>query len=340
MITIAFAGCAHIHTPSFVRTVASRPGFRTKYAWDHHAVRAEHNAKLLSATVATDVATIANDPEVTGVIVCSETDRHQSIVEPLVARGKHLFVEKPLGLGAQDAYEMAEMIERAGVRFQTGYFMRSTPVVRTLKKLVDSGFFGQITRARASNCHSGALGGWFDAKPGDPANDWRWMADTRHSGVGGFGDLGTHGLDILIYLLGPVRNVTGSIDLATRRYPGCDETGEALIRFENDAIATLAAGWVDLDNPVTFQISGTKGSASVIDGKLHLRQAGGADLTAALAEPMPGAPHAFDLWLDALEGKHGDVALVKPREAAYRNGVMEAIYDAARTQTWQSPRHG
>lgn len=339
MITIAFAGCAHIHTPSFVRTVASRPGFRTKYVTDPNAVRAEHNAKLLSAAVAPDVATIANDPEVVGVVVTSETDRHQSIVEPLVARGKHLFVEKPLGLGAQDAYEMAELIERAGVRFQTGYFMRSMPVVRALKKLVGDGFFGQITRARASNCHSGSLGGWFDAKPGDPAHDWRWMADPRHSGVGAFGDLGTHVLDVLIYLLGPVRNVTASIDPVTRRYAGCDETGEALLRFENDAIATFAAGWVDLDNPVTFQISGTKGSAHVIDGKLHLRQSGG-DLTTALAEPMPGAPHAFDLWLDALEGKRGDVDLVAPREAAYRNGVMEAIYDAARTQTWQSPRHG
>ena len=339
MTTIAFAGCAHIHTPSFVRTVASRPDFRTKYVWDPHAVRAEHNAKLLGAAVAGDVAAIASDPDVVGVIVCSETDRHQSIVEPLVARGKHLFVEKPLGLGAQDAYEMAELIERAGVRFQTGYFMRSMPVVRTLKKLVDEGFFGRITRARASNCHRGALGGWFDAKPGDPANDWRWMADPRHSGAGAFGDLGTHVLDILIYLLGPVRNVTGLTDPVTRRYAGCDETGEAILRFENDVIATFAAGWVDVDNAVTFQISGTKASANVIDGKLHLRHVDN-EMTSVLADPMPGAPHAFDLWLDAIEGKRGDVELVTPREAAYRNGVMEAIYDAARTQTWQSPRHG
>ena len=339
MITIAFAGCAHIHTPSFVQRVRARATFRAKYVWDPNVARGEVNAKALGATLAPDLATIAGDGDVVGVVVCSETDRHQTIVEPLVTRGKHLFVEKPLGMAARDAYEMAELIEQAGVRFQTGFFMRSLPVVRALKKLVDDGFFGRITRARASNCHQGALAGWFDAKPTDPAHDWRWMANPKHSGVGAFGDLGAHALDVLIHLLGPVESVTGSLDLATRRYDGCDETGEAMLRFENGTIATMAAGWVDVDNVVTFQVSGTRASASVIDGKLHLRTLDG-ELTHVLAEPMPAGPHAFDLWLDALEGKRNDVAMVSAREAAYRNGVMEAIYAAAKTQTWQPPRHG
>ena len=217
MTTIAFAGCAHIHTPGFVRSVLARPDFRVKHVWDAHAGRAEFYARELSAAVVPDLAAIANDPDVTAVVVTSETDRHQAIVEPLASRGKHLFVEKPLGMTAQDAYEMAEMIERAGVRFQTGFFMRSLPVVRTLKRLVDEGFFGTITRVRASNCHRGSLGGWFDAKPGDPAHDWRWMANPKHSGVGAFGDLGAHALDILIYLFGPVESVTAN-------GPFCDPT--------------------------------------------------------------------------------------------------------------------
>ena len=339
MITIAFAGCAHIHTPGFVNAVNARESFRVKYVWDPHVARGEFNAKALKATFTSDLATIAADADVSGVVVCSETDRHQTIVEPLVTHGKHLFVEKPLGMAAQDAYEMAELIEQSGVRFQTGFWMRSVPNVRTLKKLVDDGFFGKITRARVSNCHGGALGGWFDAKPTDPAHDWRWMANLKHSGVGAFGDLGAHALDVLIHLLGPVESVTGTLDLVTRRYEGCDETGEALMRFENGAIVTMAAGWVDVDNPVSFQISGTKGIATVIDGKLHLKR-GDSQLSSVLGDVVPSAPGPFDLWLDALEGKRNDVAMVGAREAAYRNGVMEAIYAAAKTQTWQPPRHG
>ena len=112
-----------------------------------------------------------------------------------------------------------------------------------------------------------------------------------------------------------------------------------MLRFASGAIGTMAAGWVDVDNPVTFQVSGTKASASVIEGQLHVRRIDD-DLTAVLAEPMPAGPHAFDLWLDALAGKGLDVSLVTAREAAYRNGVMEAIYAAARGGTWEPPRHG
>ncbi len=337
MPNIAFAGCAHIHVPGFINQLRPRKSFVVKRVWDHHAARGQQRAKELNAEFVEQLDLIANDPEIEGVVVCSETDRHQPLVEMLAAHGKHLFVEKPLGLRYDDAYAMAAAIEQAGVRFQTGYFMRGMPNVLMLKKLVDDGFFGKITRVRASNCHSGALGGWFDSKPTDPASDWRWMADVKQSGVGGFGDLGTHVLDLLLWFFGPVKTVTATIDMGTRRYEGCDETGEGMLLFESGIIATLAAGWDDIDNPVTFQISGTKGFASVIDGKLHLKQTD-KHLNTVLSEPQPGQPHAFELWLDALEGKN--VPLVGAREAAYRSSVMAALYEGARTHTWQTPKKG
>ena len=46
--------------------------------------------------------------------------------------------------------------------------------------------------------------------------------------------------------------------------------------------------------------------------------------------------HAFELFLDAMAGK--DVPLVSAREAAYRSAVMEAMYEASRTQRWISPK--
>lgn len=337
MPTIAFAGCAHIHVPGFINQLRPRKSFVVKRVWDHHPARGQQRAKELNAEFVEKLDAIASDPEIVGVVVCSETDRHQPIVDSLAAHGKHLFVEKPLGLRADDAYAMAGAIEKAGVRFQTGYFMRGMPNVLMLKKLVDEGFFGKITRVRASNCHSGALGGWFDSKPADPASDWRWMADVNQSGVGGFGDLGTHVLDLLLWIFGPVQAVTATLHMGTQRYEGCDETGEGLLRFESGVIATLAAGWDDIDNPVTFQISGTKGFASIIDGKLHLKQAD-KQINTVLSDPQPGWPHAFELWLDALEGKNG--SLVGAREAAYRSSVMAALYEGARTQTWQTPKRG
>jgi predicted dehydrogenase len=64
--------------------------------------------------------------------------------------------------------------------------------IRALRcaRLSTKRYAGKITRARGSNCHSGSLGGWFD-------KEYRWMADPKIAGVGAFGDLGTHKLDIL-----------------------------------------------------------------------------------------------------------------------------------------------
>jgi predicted dehydrogenase len=337
MPTIAFAGCAHIHTPGFQNMLRGRPSFQVKRVWDHHAARGQQRARELNAQFVDELKSLAADPDIQGVVVCCETDRHQAVVETLAAHGKHLFVEKPLGLKAADAYESAQAIEQAGVKFQTGYFMRGMPSIRTLKKLVDEGFFGHISRVRASNCHSGALGGWFDARPNDPAGDWRWMADPKQSGVGGFGDLGTHVLDLLLWMFGPVKTATATLDPGTKRYEGCDETGEGMMVFESGVIGTFAAGWVDVANPVSFQISGTKACASIIDNKLHLTHVD-TKLDAVLSDPMPGLPHAFELWLDAMEGKN--VPLVSAREAAYRNAVMEAMYLGAATHTWVTPKKG
>lgn len=339
MATIAIVGCAHIHTPGFVRMLQKRTDTVVKYVWDPDGARSRARAGELGATVVEKVNKIWKDKEISAVIICSETNRHKSLAMKATRMGKHLFVEKPLGVGARDAYAMAAAIERAGVIFQTGYFQRSGPIQRFIREQIARGTFGKITRARGSNCHSGALGGWFDSKPQEPANDWRWMANPLISGVGAFGDLGTHSLDILLWLLGDVQSCTAQLDPGTSRYPDCDETGEGLLRFKSGVIATLGAAWDDLADPLTLMISGTEGHAAVINGQLffkskHVAGADGKQPWTDLPAPLP---HAFELFLDAVNGKP-DVPLVTAREAAYRSAVMEALYDGARKGKWIKPK--
>ncbi len=106
----------------------------------------------------------------------------------------------------------------------------------------------------------------------------------------------------------------------------------------NGATGSLAGGWVDVVNPVTLELSGTRGYACVFNRQLFFKSelvpgADGKEPWTELAEPWP---HAFELFLDAVVGKEG-VPLVGAREAAYRSAVMEALYRAAREQIWASP---
>ena len=333
MTTYALLGAAHIHTPNFVKKLNERSDAAVKYVWDHQAERAAKNADQLKASVISDIDVALTDGDVAGVIVCSETNRHEELVLKAAAAGKHLFVEKPLGMGAADAWRMAEAIDKAGVLFQTGYFMRGDAKHRWAREHIQKGSFGRISRVRHNNCHHGSIGRWFDT-------DWRWMADPAVAGCGAFGDLGTHSLDILLWWLGDVTDATADVSVVLGNYDDCDESGEGMIKFASGTLASLSGAWVDLANPTQWTISGTEGFAMAHEGKLLAKgkafDGEGKNLKEITDLPA-GLPHAFDLYLDAVGGK-ANVELVTPREAALRSAVMEAMYEGARQRQWVAPR--
>ncbi|MEX0775977.1 MAG: Gfo/Idh/MocA family oxidoreductase [Phycisphaeraceae bacterium] len=345
MVTLSIVGCAHIHIPGFVKMLLKRQEagqVQIKHVWDPNPARAEKRAgELPGSKVVKSASRIWNDPEVRGVVIGSETNLHKKLVMAATMAGKHLFVEKPLGMGSKDSYAMAAAIKQARVHFTTGYFNRGKPEHLFIKQQVEQGNFGKVTRVRGSNCHNGSLGGWFDSKPDNPADDWRWMADPAIAGCGAFGDLGTHLLDILMWLMGPVEQATAQIDVGTNRYNGTDETGEGLLRFKNGAIGTLAGAWTDVANPCTLLVSGTEGHAAVINGKLYFtskRVAGAEGKEPVPAEQMPAAlPHQFEQFVDAVLGL-SSAALVSPDDAAARVSVMEAMYLGAAKGKWIKPK--
>ena len=205
MKTLAFLGIAHIHTPSFIKTVLELPDqFTLKAVWDDQPARAQIAAEHAGCAAVADYHDILRDEAIDAVIVCSETWLHRELVEAAAAARKHLFVEKPLGMGAEDAYAMQRAIDAAGVIFHIGHFMRSYPFNRVLKGWVEDGVLGAITRIRHCNVHHGAIGKWFHPGRGWYEDGWLWMTDAERSGCGGFGDLGAHSLDILMWLMGAV----------------------------------------------------------------------------------------------------------------------------------------
>lgn len=329
----AFVGCAHIHTPGFVKRINERPDVEAKLVWDHDVDRAEKRAAELNAQRISDLSQIWSDPEIESVVICAETNQHQTLVENAAAAGKHMFVEKPLGMGASDAYAMAKVIEDSGLIFQTGYFQRGLPVNLFLRDQIQKGHFGRITRIRYTNYHNGALGDWFTP-------EWLWMVDPQQAGMGAFGDMGTHALDMLMWLMDDVEEVTATLSSITGTYGDLDETGEGLLRFRNGTIGSVGGGWVDIQHPVNLILSGTEGHAlgmnrdTLYFKSQHVDGADGETPWTDLPQPWP---HAFELFFDAVLGK-GDVSLVSAREAADRSAVMEALYNAAQQHTWVAPK--
>ncbi|HEX8833609.1 MAG TPA: Gfo/Idh/MocA family oxidoreductase [Abditibacteriaceae bacterium] len=332
MLTTAFLGVAHIHTPGFIGTLTKRDGVQTKYVYDWDAERGQRAAEKLDAQFVSDIETILGDAEVTSVVICSETRHHLELVQKAAAAGKHIFVEKPLATDAGEAQLMREAIEKAGVEFQTGFFRRSDPKWQFIKQEIAAGHLGKITRMRDTNCHSGALGGWFDT-------EWRWITDKKEAGGGGFADLGAHSLDIVLWCLrggsggpcGEVKKAVGSIGAQLERYPDIDEYGAGILTFESGAIAVVEASWVDEKLQAGVEVNGLEGQLYVKDGKIfyyskHVEGADGGEWTGELPAAQP---HAFELFFDKLEGKELGLSLITVEEAAVESAVMAQMYQSA-----------
>lgn len=320
----AFLGVAHIHTPGFVSTINKREDVSCKYVYDHEGDRAQKRALELGAQVA-DIDAILADPEVTSVVICSETRHHLDLVTRSARAGKHIFAEKPLATSEEEANLMEAEIQKAGVEFQTGFFMRGSAANIFIKREIEAGHLGTVTRMRYTNCHQGALAGWFDA-------EWAWIADKNEAGGGGFADLGAHALDIVLWCLvptcGEAKKTCATLGSATHRYGDIDEWGAGMVTFENGAVAIIEAGWVDPKYSAPIEVHGTKGQILVHGGKVfyYSELVEGADGSEWTDIPE-GTPHAFSLFWNKLEGQ--SAALVTVEEAARESRVMAQLYASA-----------
>ncbi len=331
-VTLALLGVAHMHTPTFLQVLQTRDNVKIACIWDHDASRAVRCAEQCGAKAAKSVDEVLGDSSVSGVVILSETSLHAELATAAAKAKKPMFVEKPIGVGAADAAQIADAVETAGVLFTTGYHLRTIPKYIFVKQNLDKGNFGKIVRAHCSFSNDCVLQGTFD-------KDAKWTVDRKWGALGGFADTGTHALDMLMWLLGDVESVIAEPRTVTNRYPDCDETGQGMIRFTSGVTGTISAGWVEPENPVGLLISGTEGHAAVFNDRLHLRtkKVAGADGARPWGKLPPGPDHPLLQFVAAVAGAKG-LPLVTAREAAARVKVMEAMYRSARERKWVATR--
>jgi UDP-N-acetylglucosamine 3-dehydrogenase len=183
-----FMGAAHARCYSAlgdrvrVKTVCSRPSARS------HAV-----ADSLGAELIEDIGAAVSDPDVDAVDICLPTHLHREATEQALAAGKHVLLEKPIALTAEDAQGIIDAAARSERVLMVGLVLRFWPEYVELRRLLRDGELGRplaVSTYRLS-----------------PPVDWNdWMADESLSG-GVAVDLLVHDLDQMNALLGRPKRV-------------------------------------------------------------------------------------------------------------------------------------
>jgi scyllo-inositol 2-dehydrogenase (NADP+) len=124
-----------------------------------------------------------------GAFVCTPDRDKLGILTYLLARGKHVLVEKPLLPDApDDLLRLRDLARSAGAACYTAYNHRFEPAIRRLREVIDAGTLGSLYMAKLFYGNGTAA----DVR----ASPW------RDQGIGVLGDLGSHLLDLTDYLLG------------------------------------------------------------------------------------------------------------------------------------------
>ena len=158
--------------------------------------------------------------------------------------GKHILCEKPLARTAEEARQMWDAAEQAGVKHMVAYNYRFVPAIRQIRQLIDDGALGQIYHWRAVYLQE-----WIMPHYGTPRI---WRLDREVAGSGALGDLGAHIIDLAHYLVGDIKTLSASTRTFIPERPSPDNPDEmqpvtvddafvAICEFENGALGTFEA---------------------------------------------------------------------------------------------------
>ena len=211
--------------------------------------RAKFAAKY-SCRAAPSYDSILADRSIEAIINTTPNNVHLETTRAAAEAGKHVFLDKPIANTVDDGRAITEACRKARVVLALGYQRRREGHFRWIRKQIDDGVFGKLVNAEA-NISRDRLGKV-------DLGSWRYTAEGMPGGV--MLQIGIHYIDVLEYLVGPIKAVSGS--LAQLVLPGDNpDVASLIIEHQNGALSTLNASYASASEYYVMNIYGKDASA-------------------------------------------------------------------------------
>lgn len=194
---VAVVGCGAVTRASLLPVLAGHDRIEVVALVDRDVDRARGLAASYGVPRASSALDGFDEMKLDGVVLATPPAHHAPATLDLLARGHHVFVEKPMATRLSDAQAMVEAADRSGLVLSVGLYRRLLPVSRLLRGLLDSESFGRPVS--------------IDIEEG---GEYTWELATlsvltQEGGGGGvLIDLGTHLIDQLFFVLPGHADVT------------------------------------------------------------------------------------------------------------------------------------
>ncbi len=226
--------------------------------------RAQELAEIFQVTPYSDFQEMLAREQLDVVDVCTPSGQHGEQACQVMRSGRHVIVEKPMEISRAAIAEMVRVQQETGMKLAVISQHRFDPPTRQVYDLLEKQAFGRLVLGNA-------IVPWWRSQAYYDSGEWRgtWELD----GGGVLMNQSIHSIDLLQWLMGPVKSVFASTDTLVHRME-TEDVAVAVLRFVNGALGTISATTGAYPGAGTrIEIYGDKGSA-VIEGDqlsyLHL----------------------------------------------------------------------
>ena len=263
-----------------------------------------------------DAAQALAHPGVDIVSICTPQHVHCANVLAAAAAGKHMLIEKPLGVSLDELQRMRAAVRRAGVQTVVGFVLRWNPLFQTLKALLADNALGRPYYVETDylSYNGSWWSGWNDAR-------------TLEQGVSAMLVGGCHAVDALRWFAAPgqfeaatpveVYSMSGGVRKGSRReynpqtnawiddappmeYDGLEV---AMVKFDNGALGKISVN-ADCVMPYRFPLRIFGSLGTVMDNRVWSHkfpgQTGWVEIPSILPDSSSVSHHPFQAEIDHL----------------------------------------
>jgi UDP-N-acetyl-2-amino-2-deoxyglucuronate dehydrogenase len=252
MVGWGIIGCGMI-AKFHAKAISELRGSHLVACYARDAAKARAFAAQYGGTPYDDLQTMLAHPGLDIVTICTPSGAHMEPGMAAARAGKHVLVEKPLEVTTNRCDRLIKECERHDVYLGTIFPSRFHRSAILMKEAVEQGRFGQISVADA-------IVKWYRTQQYYDSGAWRgtWQLD----GGGALMNQAIHSVDLLLWMMGPVRSVTAMTALRAHERIQVEDTAVACIEFASGALGTIVASTAAYPGSLKrIEISGSHGSA-------------------------------------------------------------------------------
>lgn len=289
----------------------------------------------------TSVEGLLQDAEVDAVYVATPPSTHLDIALQVAAAGKPCYMEKPMARNYNESKRMLDAFAQAGLPLFVAYYRRAYPRYQQVQALLTSGELGELSSVQYTLRKKAP-----QAQPGESCPSQGWRVDVPTSGGGLFVDVGSHLLDLLDFLLGPLREVKGVAARSPEAPATAPEDVVSATFLAGRAIAG-SANWNfrAMDNFELLEIVGERGRLSLpepMNGAVCIVETLETSRRWEVQAPAPAVQEPLiQTVVDAIRAGNPSLcpstAESALRTAGYLDAVLEGFYGSRADGFWDEP---